>query len=257
MADNTFDIFKKLGEFDKLILIAHKNPLGGVPYKFLYKKVDSDNDNFKGIFTEEIVCLEQDGTFSNERGDSLFLKEVFIDAETHYYAKNETDFKKLLNERLKKDEVKKSDIEHRNSSIKLFVKDLNTAKKKLVQLRKQHGDVVNVSKRVSTINKLKKYLEEQLTGIKSNEIKEPTKNIKFNITQTELLELTKALIENGNLKGKQKDIINSFKQFFDIEINNPDKIIHDIKKRNIGSETLFIDKLKSSLYDYVTKENKR
>ncbi|HUH26867.1 RteC domain-containing protein [Gelidibacter sp.] len=82
-------------------------------------------------------------------------------------------------------------------------------------------------------------------------------NIKFNVSPTELIELTKSLIENGNVKGKQKDIINSFARFFNIEVNNPDKLITDIKKRNTGSETLFIDKLKSSLYDYMTKETKR
>ncbi|WP_282142617.1 RteC domain-containing protein [Cellulophaga baltica] len=84
-----------------------------------------------------------------------------------------------------------------------------------------------------------------------------TSMIKFNLSQTEIIELTKALIENGNIKGKQKDIINAFKVFFSVEINNPNKLITDIKKRNHGSETLFIDKLKSSLHNYITSENVR
>lgn len=83
------------------------------------------------------------------------------------------------------------------------------------------------------------------------------RNIKFKISQTQLVELTKSLIENGNIQGKQKDIITAVSTFFDTAINNPDKLITDIKKRNIGSETLFLDKLKSSLYDYITIENKR
>lgn len=82
-------------------------------------------------------------------------------------------------------------------------------------------------------------------------------NIQWQGSQTDLIELIKSLIENGAVKGIQKDIINSFTSFFEIEIKNPDKLITDIKKRNIGSETLFIDKLKKSLYDYITKEKTR
>ncbi len=84
-----------------------------------------------------------------------------------------------------------------------------------------------------------------------------TNNLKWQGTQTELIELIKALIENGNIKGTQKDIINNLSEFFGIKINNPDKLINDIKKRNNGSETLFIDKLKTSLFNYITKENTR
>lgn len=72
-------------------------------------------------------------------------------------------------------------------------------------------------------------------------------------TQTDLIELIKALIENGTVKGKQKDIINSISTFFGIEINHPDKLINDIKNRNNGSETLFLDSLKMSLFDYLKK----
>lgn len=75
--------------------------------------------------------------------------------------------------------------------------------------------------------------------------------------QTELIELIKSLIENGSIKGVQKEIIRSFGNFLNIKINNPDKLIQDIKTRNNGSETLFIDKLKSSLLGFIKKENKR
>lgn len=73
-------------------------------------------------------------------------------------------------------------------------------------------------------------------------------------TQTELIELIKALIENGSIKGaSQKNIIDLFAKFLNINIKHPDKIIQDIKKRNNDSETLFLDKLKSTLYDYTQK----
>lgn len=97
--------------------------------------------------------------------------------------------------------------------------------------------------------------KDELIGVKLSEKK--NSNIKFNITQTEFTELIKALIQNNNVIGKQKDILDEFSSFFGIKINNPNKLIQDIKNRNTGSETLFIDKLKATLFDYITKENTR
>ncbi len=100
----------------------------------------------------------------------------------------------------------------------------------------------------------------EITLLKKEQTKEtiPTEQIqktkfKTNITQTELVELVKALVENGTIEGTQKDIIKDFADFFGIEINNPNKLITDLKKRNNGSETLFLDKLKNSLMDYIIK----
>lgn len=76
-------------------------------------------------------------------------------------------------------------------------------------------------------------------------------------TQTEFIELVKALIESNTLAGKQKNIIEDLSIIFNIQIKNPDKLIQDIKNRNNGSETLFIDKLKSNLYNFITKEKTR
>ncbi len=82
-------------------------------------------------------------------------------------------------------------------------------------------------------------------------------NIKTNIKPTELVELVKALYESGTIKGKQKDLYAYFAKCFDVEVNNPSKLLQDIKNRNNGSETLFLDELKTSLFNYITKENKR
>jgi hypothetical protein len=82
--------------------------------------------------------------------------------------------------------------------------------------------------------------------------------IKWNGSQTELIELIKALIENNSIKGQnQKNTIYLFSKFLKMDIKNPDKIIQDVKKRNNGSETLFLDKLKTTLYDYIQKESTR
>lgn len=78
--------------------------------------------------------------------------------------------------------------------------------------------------------------------------------IKFYGNQTEFVELIKSLIENGNLKGTQKDIIENCSNFFDIEIKNADITIQKIKGRNNGSETKFLDTLKTTLFDYIKTE---
>lgn len=113
--------------------------------------------------------------------------------------------------------------------------------------------------RKNLLNQLKDWTNKKRELIKIEELKQSKiiTNFKTNITQTELIELVKALIENGTITGKQKDIINDFSNFFNIEVNNPDKLITDLKKRNNGSETLFLDKLKTSLFNHFTKENKR
>jgi hypothetical protein len=91
----------------------------------------------------------------------------------------------------------------------------------------------------------------------SNKTTAKTQVVKWNGTQTEFIELIKSLIENGTLKGKQKDIIENLSQIFGIKINNPNKLISDLKQRNVDSETIFLDKLQSSLYNYITKEKRR
>lgn len=76
-------------------------------------------------------------------------------------------------------------------------------------------------------------------------------------SQTDFMELIKALIQNENLKGRQKVIIQTLSNVFNIEIKNPNKLMNDIKIRNEGSETLFLNKLKKTLFDYITLEKKK
>jgi hypothetical protein len=102
-----------------------------------------------------------------------------------------------------------------------------------------------------SLTKIIKFLELQKENPNNNNI------INWNGTQTDFIELVKALIENGNLKGTQTEIIKSLSNVFNIKINNENKLINDIKIRNNGSETLFLDKLKKTLFDYITLENKK
>lgn len=78
--------------------------------------------------------------------------------------------------------------------------------------------------------------------------------------QTEFIELSKALILNGSItgKGNQEDKINQLANLLNFKINNPYKLLNDIKTtRNNGSETLFLDKLKKTFFDYITLEKKK
>ena len=106
----------------------------------------------------------------------------------------------------------------------------------------------------TSFTKITEYL-----NIKKNKLTNDNEfpKVKFHGNQTEFIELIKALTENGNLKGIQKDNIETCSKFFDIEIKYPAKLINDFKIRNNGSETLFIDKIKKSLFDYITLEKKK
>ena len=110
--------------------------------------------------------------------------------------------------------------------------------------------------------KIKSFLKSKLLELESNEGKEIQKDKTLNWigTQTELIELTKALIENGNIKvknGEQGKTIEAISNFFNFPINNPNKLIADLKIRSNQSETLFLDKLKKTLLDYITRDNKK
>ncbi|MGQ2982964.1 RteC domain-containing protein [Flavobacterium sp.] len=84
----------------------------------------------------------------------------------------------------------------------------------------------------------------------------PSQAIKFHGTPTQLTELTKALIANGNLKGIQSEIFKKLSTFFNVEIKDPDQTINKIKNRNNGSETLFLDTLILSLKQDQNKNSK-
>jgi hypothetical protein len=88
-----------------------------------------------------------------------------------------------------------------------------------------------------------------------NPTTQPIENkVKFHGNPIEFLELIKSLVENGNLKGTQKDIIENCSNFFDIKINNADTTIQKIKGRINDSETLFLNKLQKTLFDYIKAE---
>lgn len=110
----------------------------------------------------------------------------------------------------------------------------------------------------STKIDFKKHINIMVENDNLRPIKSTNENsLKWNGTQTEFIELVKALIENGNIKGTQTEIISKLSTVFNIEIKNPNKLINDLKLRNNDSETLFLDRLQKSLFDYITLEKKK
>lgn len=107
--------------------------------------------------------------------------------------------------------------------------------------------------------KIISFLETKKSEIVTNSqiIMEAENTLNWNGNQTEFIELIKALIENGNIKGTQTEIISKLSTVFNIDIKNQNKLINDLKLRSNGSETLFLDKLKKSLYNYITLEKKK
>ncbi|MDB2675734.1 RteC domain-containing protein, partial [Flavobacteriales bacterium] len=69
----------------------------------------------------------------------------------------------------------------------------------------------------------------------------------------EFVELSKALIESNLFDGTQKEIVAKLSAFFEIDIKTYDQKLTQIKGRNNGSETLFLDQLKQSLDKYTKK----
>ena len=130
----------------------------------------------------------------------------------------------------------------------LFIDEtLNIVTVKNIRFSEHKKHIFINSKIKSIINK-----ENQPIEVNSNDISQKA-TFKTNFKQIELVELIKALIENGNIDGNKMDIFEQFGKFFNTEINRPFNKMEDLKDRNNDSETIFLDKLKVSLYEFIRK----
>lgn len=77
--------------------------------------------------------------------------------------------------------------------------------------------------------------------------------LKWKGTKADFVELSKALILSDMFNGTQKEIVDKLSTFLDIDIKNYDQKLIQIKGRNNGSETLFLNKLKQNLDNYFKK----
>ena len=79
-----------------------------------------------------------------------------------------------------------------------------------------------------------------------------TKRLKWKGTKQDFIELTKALKESDVFNETHNEIVEVLTKAIDIEITSDISSYNQkLKKRNIGSETLFLDKLKDSMLNYI------
>lgn len=132
-------------------------------------------------------------------------------------------------------------------SIQEDIAYLNKLQNDLLRTNKSESEKLNIEKEIINL-----YLK--LTQQQTKSVKENNHNIEWKANQIETIELIKALIENGSIKGKQKDIINFFSETLKIDIKYSDKQIQDIKNRKNGNETKFLDSLKKALNNFILPE---
>lgn len=250
-------------EFEK---IDYKNYMSGKKSVLIHLKMNASsylwntpNDHYVNgakceylqIITKEIAELNDKGIYFHLCKFSIYKKtfkdrlneflETYEDAEPISFLTNELD------EYLKPVTSTKifQNLDQEN------ILKLNYTRRKVIQFLREQA--LEFDYKITIIKNDKNIaVSYNIEEIEDN-LHQKHPQIQWHGNQTEFIELIKALIENGTLKGTQKEIIQKTSDFFNIEIKNPDKLIQDIKKRNTVSATLFIDSLKSNLYDYITK----
>ncbi|MGJ8744415.1 RteC domain-containing protein [Polaribacter sp.] len=117
------------------------------------------------------------------------------------------------------------------------------------------------------LDQLKSNLCDKINKIKQEELKqeepkqEEPKQLEFDNIKlkwqgnpTELIELIIALFLYKRIIGEIGELTDKIANFFDIEIKEPYKLYEHIKERIHGNEPLFLDQLKSNLYDEIIKK---
>lgn len=102
-------------------------------------------------------------------------------------------------------------------------------------------------------NEIELIKQDNSKSVNSMQLDDKNIRLKWNGKKTELVELIKSLIEHGSIEGSGVELAEIFGNFFRIELNNFDQTVQKIANRSQGSETLFLDKLKTSFINYRNK----
>jgi hypothetical protein len=102
------------------------------------------------------------------------------------------------------------------------------------------------------LRNFKKWVDENI--LNNNGVREtqpiqqtiPATNLKWNASQTDMVELVKALIENKAVIGTQTETLDILCKVFNFEVNNSDQKIQDIKTRK-ERKPIFLERLRTSL----------
>ncbi|MFK8059377.1 MAG: RteC domain-containing protein, partial [Polaribacter sp.] len=103
-------------------------------------------------------------------------------------------------------------------------------------------------------DKINKIKQEELKQEESKQLESDNIKLKWQGNPTELIELIIALFLYKRIIGEIGELTDKIANFFDIEIKEPYKLYEHIKERIHGNEPLFLDQLKSNLYDEIIKK---
>ncbi|PQJ76967.1 RteC domain-containing protein [Polaribacter glomeratus] len=168
------------------------------------------------------------------------LKEII--KEKDYY----NNFTTKLSDDVLKEIVIKENPNHRFITNELFINSEIEKKRIEKELKQEKYLLENLNIKLNRLPT--KNLETKKTNINNYK----NTNLKWFGTKSELIELFKALIENGNLKGNQEDIYKAVEQVFNIELKNIDQAITKFNTRE--NDTKFLDTLKTTLSQYITNK---
>lgn len=195
--------------------------------------------------------FEANGTSKIEQKTYNFLENYYLDIKYSYvpaerletFANNSPwDFQ----------ETKKalSKIENNKEKINYLIEQKTDFKQCDENWSAGWGEVSFDKKCDLEIKKLKELLE-----LEPQQNTTPTisNSLKWHGTQTAFIELVQALILTKTITAKSnKEIITTLSNVFNFKVTNPDKTFNDIKAtRNNGTETLFLDELKATLYNHI------
>lgn len=184
----------------------------------------------------------------NELMITLYYKNVGF---SYASFDNYVNLFKIQSEIFKSSYIDSNDIDFINSELQKLEVKREKLKSKYLHIRLLNE--INIKIYTFTLNRIEEFLKNKLnqseTSTSINEI-EP---LNFKGSQTQLMELIKALVESDLIEGTQTNTIKQFSNFFNKEINNPSKLIQDIKGKNNDSKTAFLDLLKTNLNNYLMK----
>jgi hypothetical protein len=220
-------------------------------YKEIFKKEHKEL-NDKGLYFHYCKFKTYERTYKDRLNNFI---EKYEDADPVYFLQDE------LKEYLKPIDFEKpfKSLDFEQKKVLGFTRDMIV--RFLVEQAKTIGYniTINVDEFELTISYEIEEIKSEKESISINET--PTlQPLKWQGTPTELIELTKALIENETFKGQgtQKEIFIKIQNLFDIELKTIDKTINSFDEvRSEGNETKFLDTLKVSLLSNINIKRKK
>jgi hypothetical protein len=220
-------------------------------YKEIFKKEHKEL-NDKGLYFHYCKFKTYERTYKDRLNNFI---EKYEDADPVYFLQDE------LKEYLKPIDFEKpfKSLDLEQQKVLGFTRDMIV--RFLVEQAKTIGYniTINVDEFELTISYEIEEIKSEKESISINET--PTlQPLKWQGTPTELIELTKALIENETFKGQgtQKEIFIKIQNLFDIELKTIDKTINSFDEvRSEGNETKFLDTLKVSLLSNINIKRKK